>query len=247
MKIISIDTETTGLDTNTCEVIELGYALFDLEKSKDAPMIMKSTLVIPKGEITEEITDITGITAEMVDQYGVNSDEAFLELVNVMNTHQPEIMLGHNLLDYDLPIIARYLDMIRPFAKINYQPTMVDSRVDLPHKRPPKNNSLIFLSADIAKFCNPFAHRALFDSMATMKLLSCFDIQSIYQQALFPIIEIRADVSFSGKDLAKKAGFNWDGERKIWVKNIREATFSRESARVNFPILKLDQKRIAKL
>lgn len=37
-----------------------------------------------------------------------------------------------------------------------------------------------------------------------------------------PTLELQAWVSYSEKDLAKTAGFRWDGTRKLWVKKVKE-------------------------
>ena len=247
MILVSLDLETTGLETDTCEVLELGYAMYDTEISQDTPILMRSHLCVPKGEITQEITDITGITQKMIDAYAVPFDEAFCEFIGILNKYKPCGLVGHNLIDYDLPIAKRYVDMMSEHMKVENKLTYIDTRIDLPHKRPPKNNSLVFLSADIAKFCNPFSHRALFDCLATMKVLFSFNVEEIFKKASSPLVTVRADVSFGNKDLAKKAGYNWDGDQKIWTKTIRLSNLNDEKSKSTFPVLMLGTKNISEL
>jgi DNA polymerase-3 subunit epsilon len=239
MRFLALDTETTGLDVNTCEVIELGFALYDTELSHEAPVIMRSHLILTKESLSKDIIEITGIKPQTLECFGVHPEEAFLDLVNVINTYRPQFIVGHNIIDYDLPIVKRYLDFLKPHAQIEVFSSIVDTRVDLPHEAPPKNNSLIFLCADKAEFLNPFPHRALTDAMACMKLLFKFPLEKVTQAASSPLVEIRADVSFHNKDLAKKAGYNWDGDRKIWVKKIREINLFEENKKYSFPVIML--------
>ena len=63
-----VDVETTGLDHRRDEVIELGMVAFVHDaKGRIGPVVgALSMLHEPKGEISAEITRLTGITAEMV-------------------------------------------------------------------------------------------------------------------------------------------------------------------------------------
>ena len=62
MNFVVIDLETTGLDHNTCEIIEIGAV-----KIKNNVVIDElSMLIKPKGAIPTEVTELTGITPEMV-------------------------------------------------------------------------------------------------------------------------------------------------------------------------------------
>lgn len=244
MRFLALDTETTGLDTDTCEVIELGFALYDTELAQEAPVVMRSHLILAKEPISKEVTEITGIKQDTLECFGVPHEEAFLDLVNVINTYRPHFIVGHNIIDYDLPIVKRYLDMLKPHVSVEIFSNIIDTRIDLPHSSPPKNNSLTFLCADKAEFLNPFPHRALTDAMACMKLLFKYPLDKVTQAAITALIEIRADVSFHNKELAKKAGYGWDGDRKIWVKKIREASLVEENKKASFPVITLGKGKI---
>ncbi len=59
---VVFDVETTGLDANTCEIIEIGAV-----KVRDGKIIETfSCLIKPEKEIPDQITELTGITNEMV-------------------------------------------------------------------------------------------------------------------------------------------------------------------------------------
>lgn len=62
-KYVVFDVETTGLDAQKCEIIEIGSV-----KIENGKIIEKfQTLIKPNQVISEEITNLTGITNEMVE------------------------------------------------------------------------------------------------------------------------------------------------------------------------------------
>lgn len=71
------------------------------------------------------------------------------------------------------------------------------------------------------------AHRAGDD---VRLLVECFNRCSHFDESLekaitrsqSPQIELKAIVSYDNRQLAKDAGFQWDCDRKIWVKKVRE-------------------------
>lgn len=234
MKFVAFDYETTGLDTNTCEVIEAGMALYDTSLGL-APMLTRSFFVHPNEPISKEITQITGITQEMVNRFGVQADEATFEMYKLCNDHSVDFILGHNIFDYDVPIFNRYLELAGLKMEV---PKIVDTMIDLIYERPPKASSLIYLAASEGKFVNPFPHRALFDALSSAKLFLDQHFQNIWDIAsVSRICEIRADVSFNNRHLASQAGYRWDGDRKIWQKKIRKYNLSKESVGKPFPVL----------
>ena len=86
---IIFDIETTGLDSSYDEVIEIGAI-----KVKNNKIVSKfNSLVKPKNEIDEYITELTGITNEMV------KDAPTIEeiLPDFMNYIGNDILIGHNV------------------------------------------------------------------------------------------------------------------------------------------------------
>ena len=62
MSLVSVDVETTGLDVSTSRVIEVGVVRFERGQIADR----WGTLVDPQIPIPAKVTEITGITDEMV-------------------------------------------------------------------------------------------------------------------------------------------------------------------------------------
>lgn len=93
---IIFDIETTGLDSSYDEVIEIGAI-----KLKNNKIVSKfNSLVKPKNEIDEYITELTGITNEMV------KDAPTIEeiLPDFMNYIGNDILIGHNV-NFDINFI----------------------------------------------------------------------------------------------------------------------------------------------
>lgn len=93
---IVFDIETTGLDSSYDEVIEIGAI-----KVKNNKIVSKfNSLVKPKNEINEYITELTGITNEMV------KDTPTIEkiLPDFMNYIGNDILIGHNV-NFDINFI----------------------------------------------------------------------------------------------------------------------------------------------
>ena len=60
----ALDLETTGLDPKTDRILEIGAVR--VEDGRETGRF--SQLVNPRREITEKITELTGITGEMVEE-----------------------------------------------------------------------------------------------------------------------------------------------------------------------------------
>jgi DNA polymerase-3 subunit epsilon len=54
-----------------------------------------------------------------------------------------------------------------------------------------------------------------------------------------PMIEIKAVVSYENRELAKRAGFGWDSQRRIWVKKIRECDREKFLQSLDFVVEKI--------
>lgn len=86
---ISLDIETTGLDSYFDEIIEIGA----IHYSEDEEIDRFQSLINPENDILGFITNLTGITNEMV------KDSPSIELVlpNLIEFIGNNILLGHNV------------------------------------------------------------------------------------------------------------------------------------------------------
>lgn len=127
---IVFDIETTGLDSSYDEVIEIGA----IKVHKNKIVSKFNSLVKPRNEIDEYITELTGITNEMV------KDAPTIEeiLPDFMNYIGNDILIGHNV-NFDINFI--YDNLYRNKFDVltnDFIDTMRISRKllpDLPHHR----------------------------------------------------------------------------------------------------------------
>lgn len=99
-KIVVFDIETTGLNTDLDQIIELGAV-----KIEGGNIIEKfSTFVKPTIEIPYEVTEITHITNEMV------ADAPSIETVikKFYEFSRDSVLCGHNIINFDIKFIKRF-------------------------------------------------------------------------------------------------------------------------------------------
>ncbi|MDE7453390.1 MAG: 3'-5' exonuclease [Clostridia bacterium] len=84
-----VDIETNGLDSGTCEIIEVSALKYRNEVLQDS----FSTLIKPTRRINWYITNLTGITDEMV-KYAPDIVEAMQEFYGFIGK---DILIGHNV------------------------------------------------------------------------------------------------------------------------------------------------------
>lgn len=151
-----IDLETTGLDPQFCEIIEVAAV-----RCRGGQEVSRfQTLVKPEYEVDEFITALTGITNEML------SDAPPIKAVlpDFLNYVGNDIVVGHNV-NFDINFIYDFAQLLGmgDFSN-NYVDTMRMSRrlfPNLPHHRlSDVSEHLGTLSGD--------AHRALADCLSVV-------------------------------------------------------------------------------
>jgi DNA polymerase-3 subunit epsilon len=96
-----VDTETTGVDTETAAIVEVAVALFAGGQLLGEP---RSWLVNPGEPIPDEAAAIHGITNEMVAS-APRLEEVIPEVCAAIAS--AELLAGYNCIHYDLPLMAR--------------------------------------------------------------------------------------------------------------------------------------------
>jgi len=258
MRLLGLDFETTGLDTQNDRIIEIGAVIWDSDKRK--PLMMENILVHDNTypELEEVITRVTGLEDCDLFEFGVAPLLAFLRL-NSMAKMDIAYVLAHNGNAFDKPILESELESAGIYNSKILELPWLDSRLDIPYDEPPQSNKLNHLSGDVG-FTNPFKHRAIFDVLTmlkyffecnaeeAMRALAKVNLEKAIAYSKIPNIVVRAGVSFNKKDLAKAQSFRWQtiGNKeypKQWVKQIKENEFDElEKAcdETGFKIIKLE-------
>ncbi len=160
MEYVVFDIETTGLDTDNDRIIELGAV-----RVKDGTVIgVFEKLINPGIYISDEITNINGISNEMVkdaDYPGVvlSGFNRFIDGV--------EFLVGHNAYRFDYPFIQS--EFKRNFIK--HDKLYIKDTVFIARKKIPRLRSYSLKNLAIHfGIENKTAHRALSDVYATFEL-----------------------------------------------------------------------------
>jgi DNA polymerase-3 subunit epsilon len=217
IELIVLDTETTGLESATCKIIELG-----LVKLRYSPSLNQISSVVyaqsffedPLEPISLQITEICGITDEMVA--GHKFDDAHI----------------HDLFAGDPIVIAHNAGFDRGFFDKRF-PKLTNLRwacsiIDIDWKAiGVASKSLEYLLLTNGYFYE--AHRAQVDCLATAFLLQ------LYPQGLSQLIDaarsksytIRAiGAPFEQKDTLKSRGYKWEQNMSIqkhWYIDVHES------------------------
>ena len=212
---MGLDVETTGLNSESCEIIELAYAVYDMRAKK--PVFMRSDLILHEGlEVPPEITEITGIRTEDCRGWGEMPSLVYVEFLKY--AQDMDFLVAHNA-PFDKAFVMKSMKEFGVEETIGHIP-WIDTITDV-NWRTTGSRKLGYLAADHG-FLNPFAHRALFDVITMMNLLCEYDVDEIVRRSKIPTKKVIANVGFQDKELAKERGFKWDAEGKVWWMNMKE-------------------------
>lgn len=224
---IMLDVETTGLDTARDEIIELAMVKFTyLSEDRIARITdVFSSFNEPQNPIPAEITDLTGITDELVLGHQIDADAvaAFAEGAG--------IIIAHNA-SFDRRFAERYWPLFEHKAWA-CSATEVEWR-----KHGFDGSRLGYLLAGVGLFHE--AHRAADDCRALVEILAS-DLPKQNQSALAVLLDrarrktmrIWAEgAPFDLKDGLKKRGYRWsdgaDGRPRSWYIDVDEASEASE-------------------
>ncbi|WP_439400189.1 3'-5' exonuclease (plasmid) [Bradyrhizobium sp. PMVTL-01] len=217
-----LDTETTGLDYRTDEIIELGMVKFDYTPDGRIVGIRDtfSAFNEPSAPISVEVTALTGITNEMVA--GRKFDDA---AVNAL-VDGALITIAHNS-SFDRKFAERYWSV---FERMAWGCSM--SEIDW-CKHGFAGSQLGYLLNGAGYFHQ--AHRAVDDCHALLEVLA-FELPTTGSPALAllletarkPTMRIWAEqTAFELKDSLKRRGYRWndgsDGRPKSWFIDVEES------------------------
>ena len=172
-RIVVFDTETTGIDFQEDEIIELGAVCLTAEGETGA---MDDLIRLTPGRaLPPFITDLTGITPEQLEAEGVEKSAAAEHFCHLLEGADRPLIAAYNA-QFDLSFLY-YL--LRPFGKaaVLVRPRFLDlltvyrDRRDYPHKL--CNAIEAFHLEDAAVN----SHRAVDDARAALALLGAMEAE----------------------------------------------------------------------
>lgn len=225
MLLLGIDFETTGLDTKTLNLTEVGAVLWDTQLHRPI-QLFNSLIHCP--EVPAEITALNGLTADDCMKHGRPLEEVVGVLQGLVVKYLPAFLVGHNCTNFDKLIFERFC------TDIGVVP-WIDTSVDVPFPKSITTRKLSHLAAEHG-FLNPFAHRALFDTMTMLRVLSHYDIEDVARSARTPNVTCIANVSYDDREKAKARGYRWDKGRGLWIKTMKQHQVEDEAKEAGFPV-----------
>lgn len=242
MRVLGFDLETTGLVPSQDRIVELGWCLWDVETA--TPLRMGNDIFLQEAPIPEETIRVHGITNEVAKEFGIQAAAALSCFEDIVAYYKPDYLVAHNGHNFDLPfLLAEFKRHGVECPTVSATP-LIDTRADIPYEKEPESRRLKHLALEDG-FINPFPHRALFDVMTMLKVLSRHSIDKIVEYQKIPWIIVRAMVSYDERDLAKAQRYSWQvvGDKtfpKAWVKAIKENHLEKERAACSFQVVKIE-------
>lgn len=213
--LIIIDTETTGVDPVNDSVIEIGAILYSGELQTVITQV--SFLLYAPDNPAESINHIPPKALLDLPKMMEEGMIYFLKALAV----QASYAVAHNA-DFDrqwfdgnkLPVLIG-----SDSKPIRWLCTMND--MTWPKQTKPKE-SLVSLALHHGIGVSS-AHRALTDCQLIAELFNRIthdEFLDVVKQALRPKGLFKAEVSFDEKQMAKDAGFQWNGDKKQWTRQM---------------------------
>jgi DNA polymerase III subunit epsilon len=213
---IVVDVETTGLDAQQDQIIEIGILSFGLEEGA-LPVILESYggLQDPGRPLSAEIAKLTGLSDAALRGQNIRWD-----IVRDLFA-QAEVVIAHNA-KFD----RGFLELRPELADLKKHWACSASHIDWT-AHGIQGRKLIHIAAE-SGFVNPFAHRALFDCATTFRVISPYIqelvARSYEREALFSAV----GSSIDKKDVLKKRGYRWNPPERVWERTVAESQWSDE-------------------
>jgi DNA polymerase III alpha subunit (gram-positive type) len=230
MIVLGLDMEATGLDKVNDRPIEVGVALWTTKFNRS--LDTRAFLVQSDGvKVTDEITEITGITQSMVDNFGYTSEEGYEETLYFVD--RAEAIVAFNGRRFDIPMFQAWAKRLQ---KQFPDKLIIDPFADLPMR----GQELITMCAKMGIYYDP--HEAGADVSAMLRLMGKFDFNVVLTRAKSPVVVIQSLQGRNENDKVKKHKFRWNPDRKIWWKAVKEIDLQELTKAINneFSLRQLD-------
>ena len=222
--ILILDTETTGLDNENDDCLEVGSILFNV---KSRSVLAQQSFLLPVeinnaekiNNIPAEITRLPQPFSEAIKYF-----ESLVRVSNVIVAHNAEFdkkWFGlKKLPQIEKPWICSMDDITWPADRqLKTRPSVRD--LALAYGVPVWN-----------------AHRALTDCIYLAEVfIRCSELEKLLIRALEPKVLLRAEISYEDRYLAKNAGFRWnDAIKGAWSRKMSR----RDKEKLDFPVHEVD-------
>ena len=222
--ILILDTETTGLDNEKDDCLEVGSILFNV---KSRSVLAQQSFLLPVE--TNNAEKINNIPAEItrVPQPMFEAIKYFESLVQVS-----DVIVAHNA-EFDRQWFG--LNKLPPIKKqwICSMDDMTWPADKQLKTRPSVRDLALAYGVPVWNL-----HRALTDCIYLAEVFKrCSELEKLLIRALEPKVLIRAEISYENRHLAKNAGFRWnDAIKGAWSRKMSH----RDIEKLEFPVHEVD-------
>jgi len=215
MIILGCDIESTGLDPNVDEIVEIGMVIYDTHNKRHLALhsdMLQTTVSL------KDTMSIHGINDEMAK----SGYDVLYNPWKIIEHYKPVLIVAHNA-EFDKSFMVKRWS---EFKSLQW----VCTKKDLQHDQMigyTSSSRLQHLAVDYGLYQGN-AHKALWDALTCCEIAAQHDLNLVLAHLNEPRYIIEA--WYNGKDFdshdfliqkqyLKKAGFKWDSAHKIWVKN----------------------------
>lgn len=205
---VMIDIETTGFDPTYCEIIEISAIKYSSSQQVES----FSTLVKPDNQVDDYITNLTGITNEMLE----NAPDISTSIKNFYDFIGDNILVGYNV-NFDVNFLY---DNLLKYHNLYLKNSFIDvlriARRFLPNLENHRKDTV----ANHYKISNEGSHRATRDCEITNEIFSLLKediIQSGVSIEDFKKLYTKNKNSFSSKDISTENS-NFDTSHPLYGK-----------------------------
>ena len=213
--LLIIDTETNGIEPKQNSVIEIGVILYSCDYQTTLAQL--SYLLYAPDNAAETINHISPEALGCLPDF---FQDKSLDLLQEMSANAA-YAIAHNA-DFDQQWFGNNQHL--PTLKdCNGQPIKWLCTMDMTWPKQSKpGESLVSLALNHGIGVSS-AHRALTDCQLLAELFTRLSAEQLSQQlteALKPRAYFQAQVSYEERQLAKEAGFRWNGKSKAWTRKM---------------------------
>ena len=213
---VIVDLETTGIDSEKDQIIEIGLLEFMLEDGQE-PIIteMYGACEDPGFALSAEIIELTGLTDASLKGRQINWQHVQSML------GRASVIIAHNAA-FDRGFLQKRKELQLSSAHWACSQRHIDWR-----GKKHRCRSLNHLAADYG-FVNPFAHRALFDTATTFRIVKPFLTEMLHRSYEREILLEAVGAAFEVKDKLRERGYSWDAQMRVWAKQVFESELEQE-------------------
>jgi DNA polymerase-3 subunit epsilon len=233
MKLLILDTETTSADSNAsiCEIAGTLYQIGETERQTGA--IATFATLLPVNDNPAEM--INSIAHELTQSASGFVEFALAQLKKMAMSSDYAVAFNA---EFDAPLVNQLIGEQRWLCAMR----------DFDWNYPNINAYGGYKLTDLALWLGigiSTVHRAgddvrlLVECLNRRRAMLPLMVEGAIARSNSPMIEIKAVVSYENRELAKRAGFGWDSQRRIWVKKIRECDREKFLQSLDFVVEKI--------